>query len=70
MLTKNIHYEDNGVMRIAKWDHLLDLYKLDCSDKVHMLPLTDVHVIPSKINKMKVHLNIFENFRPKISISL
>lgn len=40
---------------IAKWDHILQFYELDSSDDVRMCPkLTDLHVFPNKINKMKV----------------
>lgn len=55
LLTKDLHYEDeDGVRKVATWKHIVNLYELDNFDNVHMLPLTDQHVIAEKMNKMKV----------------
>lgn len=51
-LTKNISF--NGV--ISKWNDIVDVYKTDCNHAQSRLlhKLTDEHVIPEKIKKMKV----------------
>lgn len=56
LLTKDLIYEIDGVKRMAKWKHLEELYNADnCIPDSKMLPrLTDYHVIPDKIKKMKV----------------
>jgi len=56
LITKNLIFEMDGSKRIAKWDHLQQLYTTDsCIPDTKMLPrLTDNHVIPQKIYKMKV----------------
>lgn len=56
LLTKDLIYEMDGVKRVAKWKHLEELYYADnCIPDSKMLPrLTDHHVVPDKIKKMKV----------------
>lgn len=55
LLQKNLVFKNSkGKMVVASWDHIVQLYKLDCSDNLHMLKLTDQHVLLNKINKMKV----------------
>ncbi|KAJ8709375.1 hypothetical protein PYW07_009201 [Mythimna separata] len=51
-LTKNISL--NG--QISKWNDIVDVYKTDCNHAQSRLlhKLTDEHVIPEKIKKMKV----------------
>lgn len=51
-LNKNIQL--NG--SIAKWSDIVDVYKMDCLHAESRLlhKLTDEHVIPEKIKKMKV----------------
>lgn len=56
LLTKNLIYTKDGVANTAKWSHLLLLHKENPGYKgVKLIPkLTDYHVNPEKINKMKV----------------
>lgn len=56
LLNKNLHFEMNGTKRVAKWEHLQQLYSVHSSiPDAKMLPrLTDNHVVPEKIYKMKV----------------
>ncbi|XP_044758448.1 uncharacterized protein LOC123316450 isoform X2 [Coccinella septempunctata] len=58
MLTKDLHFTLNGQKKIAKWDHIVNFYNLNMSNpnvKINN-KLSDAHVIPGKINKMKVKL--------------
>jgi len=51
LITKDLIFCIDGVEKRAKWSHILELYNEDCQ----MLPrLSDNHVIPEKILKMKV----------------
>jgi len=56
LINKNLHFEMNGTKRVAKWGHLQQLYNVDSFiPDAKMLPrLTDNHVVPEKIYKMKV----------------
>jgi hypothetical protein len=55
LLSKNLHFELNGQMKIAMWKHTEKFYYLDSADDTRLCPkLTDRHVIKEKINKMKV----------------
>ncbi|KAJ8910063.1 hypothetical protein NQ315_013318 [Exocentrus adspersus] len=56
LLNKNLHFVIDNQERVAKWVHIEQFYKLDASDPSLRIccKLTDGHVIPSKINKMKV----------------
>lgn len=56
LLTKNINCEIDGIPRIAKWEHIIDLYKENPAYKgIRLMPkLTELHVDPKKIKKMKV----------------
>ncbi|CAH2098446.1 unnamed protein product [Euphydryas editha] len=51
-LSKNVIFEG----KIAKWQDIVDVYNMDCrhGESRLMHKLTDEHVIPSKIKKMKV----------------
>ena len=44
--------------KVAKWSDIVEVYKADCElGEIRMLPkLTDEHVIPNKIKKMKVKI--------------
>lgn len=57
LLRKNLQFKlQDGKTRIAKWSHVEDAYEIDCSNG-HlraMRKLTDYHIIPNKIKKMKV----------------
>ncbi|KAJ8980836.1 hypothetical protein NQ317_018416 [Molorchus minor] len=64
LLNKNLHFSINGKDMEAKWEHIIQFYLLDISDNTRICPkLTDRHVIPEKINKMKVSActQIFSN---------
>lgn len=56
LLTKNLNFVTENTPKIAKWDHLFELYQADSKiEDCKMLPrLTDCHVMPDKIPKMKV----------------
>lgn len=56
LVTKNLSFSTNGVQRTAKWQHIMQVYQADSAiPDTKMLPrLTDKHVIPDKIAKMKV----------------
>lgn len=56
LLMKRLEFTIGGVKRVAKWDHLIQLYRADSEiPDSKMLPrLTDNHIIPHKIYKMKV----------------
>lgn len=56
LLTKNLIFTIDNITNEAKWQHIIDVYKIDSTiENVKMLPrLTDNHVIPEKIFKMKV----------------
>ncbi|XP_016657074.1 uncharacterized protein LOC107882746 [Acyrthosiphon pisum] len=56
LLTKNLHFVTENTPKVAKWDHLVELYQADSKiEDCKMLPrLTDCHVMPDKIPKMKV----------------
>ncbi|KAF0748489.1 Uncharacterized protein FWK35_00021758 [Aphis craccivora] len=56
LLTKNLIFTIDNITYEAKWQHIIDLYRKDSEmENMKMLPrLTDNHVIPQKISKMKV----------------
>jgi len=56
LLTKNLIFTIDNITYEAKWQHIIDLYRKDSEmENLKMLPrLTDNHVIPQKISKMKV----------------
>lgn len=56
LLTKNLIFVINGKKMTAKWEHVVRLYEYDKGkDESRLLPkLTDLHIIPGKIRKMKV----------------
>ncbi|KAJ8910405.1 hypothetical protein NQ315_011369 [Exocentrus adspersus] len=55
LLNKELHFKINGDKKVAKWDDIIDFYYLDTADSTRLCPkLTDLHVLPDKINKMKV----------------
>lgn len=53
LLQKDLIFMTNNEKKVAQWQHLVDLYKLDSSiEEVKMLPmLSDYHIIPGKIKK-------------------
>lgn len=56
LITKNLNYTIDGVTKTAKWSHLQMLAKENPGYKgIRLIPkLTDDHINPEKINKMKV----------------
>ncbi|KAJ8911995.1 hypothetical protein NQ315_003277 [Exocentrus adspersus] len=56
LINKHLIWNKNGVLHTAKWDHIINVYKFDnASGNLRLLPkLTDSHVIPEKLKKMKV----------------
>jgi len=56
LMTKDLMYDVDGIKKQAKWSHLVDLYNVDSlTPDCKMLPrLTDQHIIPEKVKKMKV----------------
>jgi hypothetical protein len=56
LLNKDLHFVQQGKRKVASWSHVIQLYQLDKSRGVYsqFVKLTDEHVIPEKIRKMKV----------------
>lgn len=56
LLNKPLHFKLHGVNKIAKWDHVKLFYELDASEPTLRMcnKLTDAHIYPSKMKKMKV----------------
>ncbi|KAF2890146.1 hypothetical protein ILUMI_16027, partial [Ignelater luminosus] len=56
LLKNNLIFYTNGIKRTAKWDHLYTAYKMDpYFGSLRSMPkLTDAHVNPEKIAKIKV----------------
>lgn len=56
LLKSDLLFHMNGKRMTAKWSHILDAYKLDpYLGSLRTMPkITEQHVNPSKINKMKV----------------
>lgn len=67
MLNKNLMFEG----KLTKWDDILDVYNNDCKlGDIRMLPkLTDQHVIPEKIKKMKVK-NCTQVFSERVAATM
>jgi hypothetical protein len=53
LLTKELHFVQEGVEKVASWSHIERLYEVDKKQGVYsqFTKLTDEHVIPSKIKK-------------------
>lgn len=58
LLTKNLNFNYNGKNQTASWSHIETLYGLDKQNEIYELrtlpKLTESHIIPSKIKKMRV----------------
>jgi len=54
LLTKDLKFTIDGVQRTAKWEHIVQLYCSAIPDSKMLPRLSDKHVIPEKISKMKV----------------
>ncbi|KAF2887368.1 hypothetical protein ILUMI_18808 [Ignelater luminosus] len=58
LITKDLRFTVDGNTKIAKWSHIVDAYHIDvASGNLRLMPkLTELHVIPDKIKKMKVSI--------------
>lgn len=57
LLTGDLHFVENGKAKVASWSHVEHTYAFDKSrEKVYrtLLKITDQHVVPNMIHKMKV----------------
>jgi hypothetical protein len=56
LLNNNVCFTEGGVQKEASWEHLLELYRLDqkMGKYSQFYKLSDEHVLPQKIKKMKV----------------
>jgi hypothetical protein len=54
MITKNLIWEVNGEILVAKWKHIKEAYFNDaaCGELRVLHKITDLYVIPEKIKKM------------------
>ena len=54
--TRQLQYDDNGIIRIAKWDHLTTLYNLEkeAGAIVKMSNLDEIAIKPKPIERQKV----------------
>jgi len=71
LITKNLVFTIDNDVKYAKWSHLVDLYNKDNAiPDCKMLPrLTDQHIIPDKILKMKVK-NATQVFSQRVSSTM
>ncbi|CAK1598210.1 unnamed protein product, partial [Parnassius mnemosyne] len=67
MLNKNLIFEG----KLTKWEDIVDVYNYDCKlGNIRMLPkLSDEHVIPEKIKKMKVK-NCTQVFSERVAATM
>ncbi|XP_025836406.1 uncharacterized protein LOC112906459 [Agrilus planipennis] len=56
LLTKDIHFTQDGKEKVAIWSHILQLYRIDQGLYKQCNKLTNEHVLPHKIRKMKVKI--------------
>nr|CAH7716003.1 unnamed protein product [Callosobruchus chinensis] len=56
VMEKDLHFIEEQKEKVASWKHVMTLYENDRKRGAfsQFIKLTDEHVIPSKINKMKV----------------
>lgn len=56
LLTKNLVWKTSEEILVANWKHIIDAYYSDqtCGELRALHKITDLHVIPEKIQKMKV----------------
>lgn len=56
LMNKNLVCSINGLTKVAKWEHIVELYKQDPAYKGIRLvnKLTDRHINPDKFQKIKV----------------
>lgn len=60
LLNYDIQFEKNGTTMVAKWDHIVEVWKSDCGagDFQFLHKLTEHHVNPNFMNKMKVSVAV------------
>ncbi|XP_025831294.1 uncharacterized protein LOC108735562 [Agrilus planipennis] len=53
-----LHFTQHGKEKVASWSHILQLYRIDQQQGLYRqcYKLTDEHVLPHKIRKMKVKI--------------
>ena len=56
LLENDVSFEVNGVKHIASWKDIIKQYELDDAEVKMLNKLTDAHVFPEKMKKMKVSL--------------
>ncbi|VEN38885.1 unnamed protein product, partial [Callosobruchus maculatus] len=56
LLTKDLHFTQEGKQKVASWSHVIDIYRIDrqMGKFSQFTKLTDEHVLPERIRKMKV----------------
>ncbi|KAH1014361.1 hypothetical protein HUJ04_003208 [Dendroctonus ponderosae] len=56
LLKADLHFVPDGVPKVASWDHLLQLYRIDSNMARFSLicKLTDEHLLANKLKKMSV----------------
>ncbi|KRT84344.1 hypothetical protein AMK59_2308 [Oryctes borbonicus] len=56
MLNKNLHFGQNGIQKVARWSHIIQAYNIEQKQGPYSLcyKLTEEHVLPNRIRKMKV----------------
>lgn len=52
--TGELMFYDNGVEKIAKWQHLVTLYRLESNSLIKLSDLTETAVAPKPIERQKV----------------
>ena len=46
-----LQFEENGIIRTAKWSHLNQLYELECGIMVKMLSLNEIAIAPKPVER-------------------
>lgn len=70
LLDKDMTFCEDGVKKLASWDNLVTAYKLVPTENFkRMYKITDSHIIPEKVKKMKVKLAA-QIFSDKMSAAL
>lgn len=71
LLTKNLNFVQNGQQKVASWSHVINIYQADCRRGIfsEFSKLTDEHVMPDKIRKMKVK-NCTQVFSRSVALNM
>ena len=62
--TGELVYDNNGVQRTAKWEHLRTLHKLESDKLVKLSDLNVISIAPKTVERQRVQL-AYECFRKK-----